>query len=125
MNGVTGCQQKPTEGAAIMNQAIASRQVAIYEAEGMTTRDIPGGVQMIADLLQALRQSTIADQYFIGWMNDIPASGPCPVNTQDDPSYQDGFRESQAALTEKKEFVSLWNPVAREFGLPTYLENSI
>lgn len=125
VTGAGDCRMRPADAITMMNQAIATRQTAISQAEGTTTRDIPDGPAMLTDLLQALRDSTTADQDFIGWINDIANSGSCPISTAADHSYQAGYQESRTALTAKQDFVTLWNPAASSFGLPTYTANSI
>ena len=125
VNGASDCQIRPADAITMMNQAIATRQTAISQAEGVTTRDIPNGSVMAGDLLQALRDSTTADQDFIGWINDIANSGSCPISTKADHSYQAGYQESRTALAAKQDFVTLWNPAASSFHLRTYTENSI
>jgi hypothetical protein len=80
---------------------------------------------MTADLLQALRDSTTADQDYIGWMNDIASSGTCPISTATDHSYQAAQQESATAVAVKKEFAALWQPVAAPFGLPVYTDDDI
>jgi hypothetical protein len=80
---------------------------------------------MTADLLQALRDSATADQYYIGWMKDIASSGTCPVSTTADHSYQLAQQESVTAVAVKKEFAALWQPVAGPFGLPAYTDDDI
>lgn len=99
--------------------------MAISQAEGVNTQEIPNGSSMASDLLQALRDSTQADQDYIGWINDIARSGSCPISTQADHSYQAGYQESRTALAAKQDLLNLWNPAASSFGLPTYTENSI
>ena len=79
---------------------------------------------MSADLQRVLRQSIVADQDFIGWMQDIQATG-CPVNTAQDSSYQDGLSASGRAVRAKKDFLALWNPAASQFGQPTYTATQI
>jgi hypothetical protein len=125
VNGVGGCHMKPAQGISILHGAITSRQEAIDEAEKLSAHAIPDGQSMLSDLLQALRQSSTADNRFIGWMQDIADSGTCPINTATDRSYQAGYRASKRALAAKQEFVQLWDPLAREFSQPTFAANSI
>ena len=116
---------KPAQGISILRSAIAARQEAIGEVEKLSSHVIPDGKSMLSDLLQALRQSSTADNRFIGWMHDIAGSGTCPIHTATDGSYQAGYQASKRALAAKRQFVRLWNPVAQEFGQPTFRANSI
>ena len=79
---------------------------------------------MLADLNRVLRRSITADHGFTGWMQDIQAAA-CPVNTSTDASYQQGLSASARAVTAKKEFLALWNPIARKFGQPTFTPSQI
>ena len=47
---------------------------------------------MLSDLLRALRQSSTADNRFIGWMHDITGSGTCPIHTATDGCLQRATR---------------------------------
>ena len=116
---------KPVRGISIMKQAISERQVAINRAGRLPTATIPDGQPLLRDLLRALRQSSTADRSFIGWMQDIADSGSCPISTATDSSYQAGYRASKRATTAKKQFVKMWNPLARKFGQPIYTSNGI
>jgi hypothetical protein len=122
---VGGCHMKPAQGISILHHAITRRQEAIDDAEKLPTRAIPDGQSVLNDLLQALRQSSTADNGFIGWMQDIADSGTCPINTSTDRFYQVGYQASKRATAAKQEFVQLWNPLAWEFGQPKFTANSI
>ena len=125
VNGAGSCQMQPTRAISIMEQAIAGRQDAIGRAEGLYAGAISNGALMLGDLLHALRESSAADQDFAGWIQDIANSGSCPVSTATDASYQAGYRESQRAVAAKDQFVMLWNPLAQEFGQPTFTSGGI
>lgn len=125
VNEVGGCQMKPAQAITIMNQAVAGRQDAIGRAESLPTSAIPNGQSLLGDLLQALHESSIADQDFVGWIQDMANSGSCPISTAADASYQAGYRESLRAVKAKDQFVALWNPLAQEFGQATFTASSI
>jgi len=80
---------------------------------------------MLADFKRVLQASITADRGFIGWMQDIQRKARCPVRTSTDASYQEGLRASARAVTAKKEFLALWNPLARKFGLPAFTASKI
>jgi hypothetical protein len=118
------CTMVPSTGISLMNQAISQRQNVIGRFGSLSVNAIPDGHAMLADLKRVLQRSITADRGFIGWMQDIQAA-TCPVNTSTDASYQQGFRASTRAVTAKKEFLALWNPIARKFGQPTFTSSEI
>jgi hypothetical protein len=114
----------PSTGISLMDQAISQRQTVIGSIGSLSVNVIPNGHAMLADLKRVLQRSITADHGFIGWMQDIQAA-TCPVNTSADASYQQGLRASARAVTAKKEFLALWNPIARKFGQPTFTSSEI
>lgn len=119
------CDMKPARGVGILEKAIAERKSAIGQIGKLSTAGIPGGQPMIDDLETSLRQSSKADEGFIGWMKDMASSGSCPVDPATDTSYQNGYRASKAASTAKAQFLKLWNPLARQFDQPVFTVNKI
>jgi hypothetical protein len=118
------CTMAPSTAISLMNQAISQRQTAIGRLGSLSVNAIPDGHAMLADLKRLLRLSITADHGFIGWMQDIQAAA-CPVNTSKDASYQHGLRASARAVEAKKRFVVRWNPIARQFGQPTFTVSEI
>lgn len=117
---VGGCTMTPSTGISLMNQAISQRQAVITRLGSLQVNAIPGGQALLADLKQVLQHSITADQDFTGWMQDIQNAGTCPVGTSTDASYRAALRESTLAVTAKKQFLALWNPLASHFGQPTF-----
>jgi hypothetical protein len=118
------CTMAPSTAISLMNQAISQRQTAIGRLGSLSVNAIPDGHAMLADLKRLLRRSITADHRFIGWMQDIQAT-TCPVNTSTDTSYQHGLRASARAVEAKIRFVALWNPIATQFGQPTFTISEI
>jgi hypothetical protein len=125
VQAVGACTMKPGRGVAALKKAISERRSATGQLEALSVADVPGGQQMLADLESSLRQSSRADEGFIGWMRDMAGSGTCPIDTATDTSYQAGYRASKAANTAKAQFLQLWNPLAREFGQPVFTTSEI
>jgi hypothetical protein len=44
----------------------------------------------------------------------------CPGSTATDAHYAAGVQASGQAVQAKKQFLALWNPLARKFGQPTF-----
>ena len=123
-NAVGQCTMVPSTGISLMNQAISQRQAVMSRLGSLSFNAIPHGPQMLADLKRVLQRSVTADHGFIGWMQDIQAAA-CPVNTSADAPYQQGISASARAVTAKKEFLALWNPIARKFSQPTFTSSQI
>lgn len=122
---VGACTMTPAQGISIMNQAIGWRQAIIGSIGGLSVDALPHGQQMLADLKQATQQSILADQGFIGWMQDMQNAAACPIDPSQDSSYQAGLQASAQALRAKQGFAALWNPLATDLGQPTFTDAQI
>ncbi|PZG15146.1 hypothetical protein C1I98_39385 [Spongiactinospora gelatinilytica] len=67
-------------------------------------------------LTTALQASLDADESFLTWARR--RAGDCDADWTKDPDYNAGLSSSSKATAAKKQFVQLWNPVAKEHGLP-------
>ncbi len=117
---VGACTMPPAQGISVMNQAIAQRQAIIGSIGALPVDAIPNGQELLADLKQATAQSILADQGFIGWMQDMQNAASCPIDTSQDSSYRAGLQASAQAVRAKQEFAALWNPLATDLGQPTF-----
>ena len=54
------------------------------------------------------------------WAGDEDTNG-CTQNDQADPGCVAAETPDSEATTDKEAFVSLWNPIARKYGLTTYV----
>lgn len=122
---VSACTMTPGKGIAMMNHAVSVRQAIIARLGTLPVSAVPGGQRLLADLGRLLRLSVRADQDFIGWMQDMRNSGSCPVSLAADASYQAAVQVSGQASTAKKRFLGLWNPLASQFGQPTFTASQI
>ena len=118
--GVANCTIGTGAGIAMMNQSIRTREAALSEVSGLSGASVPGGPALISNLVRAMNYSISADQRFIAWMRHAGAAGTCPAQQNGDPAWDAGLRLSELAMNEKYEFVSAWNPLAAQFGLPAY-----
>jgi hypothetical protein len=78
---------------------------------------MPGGERMRTTLTEALRQALAADEGYLAWAE--------PTTTErcgDTAARRAAFRRGEAASTKagaaKSAFLTLWNPVATDMGLP-------
>jgi len=72
----------------------------------------------------AWQNSIKADQDFAQWAQD-EVSNDCTTNAQSDPNAQAAVAPDDQATADKKAFVSPWNPIATQYGLPTYQWNQL
>jgi hypothetical protein len=118
--GVANCTIGTGAGIAMMNQSIRTRRAALSEVSGLSGDSVPGGPALISNLVQAMNYSISADHRFIAWMRHAGSAGTCPAQQNGDPAWDAGLRLSELAMNEKYQFVGAWNPLAAQFGLPTY-----
>ena len=118
VSDVSQCGANLSQDAEIFQSAAASRQKLLSELA-----DLPGGSALSTQMTQALatawRASEQADQDFAAWAQDESSQG-CTVGDTADANYQAAGGPDQQATNSKMAFVGLWNPVATEYGLPTY-----
>ena len=118
--GVANCTIGTGAGIAMMNQSIRTRRAALSEVSGLSGDSVPGGPALISNLVRAMNYSISADHRFIAWMRHAGSAGTCPAQQNGDPAWDAGLRLSELAMNEKYQFVGAWNPLAAQFGLPTY-----
>jgi hypothetical protein len=117
---VADCATPPATGIAQLQQAVTDRRKITAGLSGLPVSRIPNGRAMRADLGKVLQLSITADHDFITWMQDPATAQGCPGGTATDASYAAGVQASQQAVQAKKQFLALWNPLAKQFGRPTY-----
>ena len=76
---------------------------------------------MLQDLTGAWQASAQVDIDLAGWAGDIVARG-CHRSSRSDARRASYVPQGQATAG-KQAFASLWNPVARRYGLTTYQPN--
>lgn len=114
------CAMSPADGAAQLQQAISDRQGLLTTIAALQVSAIPSGETMRADLAGVLNLSIAADSDFTQWMQDPQSTQGCPSSTSADAAYTAGYQASRQAQQAKAAFLALWNPLARQFGQPTF-----
>jgi uncharacterized membrane protein len=122
---VGACTMTPATGITQLQQAITDRQNVLAMMSGLPVSAIPGGQAMRTDLGNVLQLSITADRDFIGWMQDPQTTQNCPASTTQDADYTAGLQASTQAMQAKQQFLALWNPLAQQFGQPTYTTANI
>jgi hypothetical protein len=122
-NDVDTCGPRLAQDAQTFQQAATSRQ-------NLLTRlgTLPGASALPSRLLQSLtgawQASVAADQDYAAWARDESSRG-CRVHDTADAHYQATSAPNHEATTDKTTFVSLWNPIAVRYGLPTYRQDEL
>ena len=120
---VSQCGQNLSQDQQTFQSAAASRQNLLSQLANLPGRSaLPPN--MLAALTNAWQNSSKADQHFAQWAQDEVSHG-CRQNDQSDPNVRAAARPDDQATIDKKKFVSLWNPIAARYRLPTYQWNQL
>ena len=123
VNDVSGCGPSLGQDAQTFQNAATSRQNLLSRLAGMPDRSaLPA--PMLQALTGAWQASIQADQDFAQWAQDEASRG-CVPNDHSDPGYQASAGPDGQATTDKKAFVTGWNPIAARYGLTSYQWNQL
>jgi hypothetical protein len=101
-------------------RAAANRQALLNQLGSLQgANTLPSA--MLSDLTNAWQVSIQADNDYAQWISDESTSG-C---TQQDPSFQAAATPNSEATTDKSAFISLWNPIAAQYGLTQYNQSTL
>ncbi|GAB2529496.1 hypothetical protein [Nocardia heshunensis] len=118
---VLACRDVAAQAGAI-GSAETSRKAQYDSAFDLDVSALPGGTGLKNDLLDALRNSYLADGSYASWAYSVPSSCRSAPQTAD---YGTANGYSAQATTAKRAFVAEWNPVAAAYGLPSRVEGDI
>lgn len=104
--------------------AASQRTTLASTASGTPVDALSGATDVPQELNQALSDSASADQDFVAWINDLESSCNSATAT-DDSQYQQAESESRQATQDKQNFLATWNPIASQYGQPTFTESDI
>jgi serine/threonine protein kinase len=104
----------PSGAATTLTQAANDRQAELNRLQTLDLSALSGSNQLVGALTSSLDHSMAADQAFAAWAN---ASIGCSGSASQDSNYAAASDASTAATASKQQFINLWNPVARQFGL--------
>ena len=120
-NDVASCGPMLSQDRATFQQAVTSRQSLLSRLGSMPDASaLPAG--MISSLTQAWQASITADQDFAAWAQDESAN--CTPNGSDANLSAATVPDNQATQ-DKTAFVASWNPIAQQYGLPTYAQDQL
>jgi hypothetical protein len=120
-NDVQSCGPTLGQDQATFQQAVTSRQGLLSRLGTMPGASaLPAG--MISSLTQAWQASITADQDFAAWAQDESAN--C-VPGGSDANLAAATGPDDQATQDKTAFVGSWNPIAQQYGLPTYSQDQL
>jgi hypothetical protein len=118
---VQNCGPTLAQDQATFQQAVASRQSLLSRLGSMPDASaLPA--TMITSLTQAWQASISADQDYAAWAKDESAS--C-IPGGSDANLTAATGPDDQATQNKIAFVNSWNPIAQQYGLPTYSQDQL
>ena len=124
VSDVGQCGPNLRQDPQTFTSAVASRQALLTRLANMPDRSaLPA--PMLAALTSAWQNSIKADRDFARWAQDEVANGCTAGNQSADPNAQAADGPDAQATTAKKSFAAQWNPIAVQYGLPTYQWNQL
>jgi len=123
VSDVNQCGPNLNQDPQTFQTAATSRQNLLAQLADLSGRSALSA-NMLAALTGAWQNSIQADQDFAQWARDEISNG-CTTNDQSDPNAQAAVGPDDQATADKKAFVSLWDPIATQYGLQTYQWNQL
>jgi hypothetical protein len=115
---INNCRIWPKDAAARIAGVRDDRQKQLGLLQSVPPPD--AGVDLRQRLYAAYTASSAADKDLIAWLNGLKVAHPQDLcGYRDQPLFQDYVRESRRALAAKKDFVAAFDPVARNYNLPS------
>jgi hypothetical protein len=118
---VRGCGPSLRQDARTFARAASSRQRLLSRLGSLPGRSLLPAA-MLPDLTGAWQASAQVDTDLARWAEDNIARG-CRHSTRSDAGLRASYVPEGQAAADKQAFASLWNPVARGYGLVTYQPN--
>ena len=120
---VRGCGPSLGQDARTFARAASSRQHLLSRLGNLPDRSLLPAV-MLRDLTGAWQASAQVDTDLARWAEGTVARG-CHRNSRSDAGLRASYAPEGQAIAGKQAFASLWNPVARRYGLTTYQPNQL
>ena len=121
--GVRGCGPSLRQDARTFARAASSRQRLLSRLGSLPGRSLLPAA-MLQDLIGAWQASAQVDADLARWADDNIARG-CHRTSRSDAGLRASDAPEGQATAGKHAFTSLWNPVARRYGLTTYQPNQL
>jgi hypothetical protein len=120
---VRGCGPSLRQDARTFAREAISRQHLLSQLASMPGRSLLPAV-MLQDLTSAWQASGQVDTDLARWTQDNIARG-CHRISRSDASLRASYIPEGRATVGKRAFATLWNPIARQYGLTTYQRNQL
>lgn len=102
-------------------QFIRTRQQQLTQARTLQVDRLPAGEDLRQALIDAYQYSLDADRAYLAWAHEVEARDCGSGNAPQTGSFHDAMAANDKAGPAKRHLVALWNPIAVEYGLPTYV----
>jgi hypothetical protein len=120
---VRGCGPSLHQDARIFTRAASSRQHLLSRLASLPGRPLLPAA-MLRDLTSAWQASAQVDTDLARWTQDNITRGCHHHGRPDAYLRASGIPESRATVS-KRAFATLWNPIARQYGLKTYQRSQL
>ncbi len=115
ISSIAGCRNIPASITTLSNAADARTKI-LTSLDGAQVSALPGGAALLTDLQHALQASATADHDYAAWGSAVAAA--CVGQAAHTADYTAATQSDTVATAAKQSFVTKWNPVAAQFGLP-------
>jgi hypothetical protein len=120
---VRGCGPSLRQDARTFARAASSRQHLLSLLATLPGRPLLPAA-MVKDLSSAWQASAQVDTDLARWTQDNIARG-CNRNSRSDSSLRASYIPEGRATAGKRAFATLWDPIARQYGLTAYQRNQL
>jgi hypothetical protein len=104
---------------SVLQQVVQDRRDEVSRARSLQADQLTGDDDLRQDLVDLTQTTLDADEDYLNWAQQAEASGECT-----DVSENGAIgRANQRAADAKRHFVAMWNAIAPQFDLPTYVWN--
>jgi len=123
LTAVDGCGD--LNGAVTtLQQVTTERDGQVKQGQSLAVDQLTNGTQLRTAVVQALTSSWQADQKYTDWAQAVAQAG-CSGHAPHDDNYTAAQAASGSATTAKQQFVALWNPIAKTYGLQNRSESTV
>jgi hypothetical protein len=106
-----------------LRQIVSEREGQVTRAKALAVDQLEGGDELRSYLVTALEASLRADRAYLAWARNVQGcTGDAPM---DDSDHAEAAQADEDAGDAKDRVVSDWQPIAAQFGLPTYSDGQI
>jgi len=108
----------PQGDETAFSQAASTRQSVVNQLGSLQFSLIPNYQQLIQDLTSGLNYSIQSDTSYAQWASDELTD--CSTDYNSDTNFLAAQQTDPQANAAKLDFTNLWNPIAQQYGLPTW-----